>query len=124
MPHSFFTYYAAPSCLHSTWVPLPICFAHPLGVGPGRHLSSASWLHGYPAVRGCGVDVVLVSCQWRLKYITIEIYMAPPPLPPQCLTLLRSINLRLCYSQYYRDYYQDNIANTGFHLNIRCHFAI
>ena len=32
-----------------------------------------SWMHGYPAVRGCGVDVVSVSCQRLLKYINHEI---------------------------------------------------
>jgi len=30
-------------------------------------------MHGYPAVRGCEVDVMLVSCRWLLKYIICEI---------------------------------------------------
>jgi hypothetical protein len=30
-------------------------------------------MYGYPAVQGCGVDVVSVSCRRLLKYINHEI---------------------------------------------------
>ena len=51
-PHPLFVSPAAPSRLHST---------RPCGVGACRLFRGASWMHRYPAVRGCEMDVVLVA---------------------------------------------------------------
>jgi len=72
-PPSFLRLSRRPSRLHSARVPVSICSARPCGVGAGRRFCGATWMHGYPAVRGCGVDVVLVSCRRLLKYIIYEI---------------------------------------------------
>jgi hypothetical protein len=64
-----------PHRLHSTRVPLPICYTHPCGVGAGRLFRGASSMHVYPTVRGCEVDVMSVSCRQKLKYIIIYIYV-------------------------------------------------
>jgi len=45
----------------------------PCGVGAGRRFYGASWMHGYPAVPECGMEVVFVRCQRLLKYIIYEI---------------------------------------------------
>jgi len=39
----------------------------------GRRFRGALWMNGYPAVRGCEVDVMFVSCRRLLKYIIDEI---------------------------------------------------
>ncbi|MCD4765793.1 MAG: hypothetical protein K8R34_04720 [Methanosarcinales archaeon] len=45
-----------------------------LWCGGWQTLFGASLIHGYPAVWGCGVDVLFVRCRQQLKYITREIY--------------------------------------------------
>ncbi|KAF5423116.1 MAG: hypothetical protein C5S44_03775 [Candidatus Methanocomedens sp.] len=47
--------------------------ARPCCVVAGRRFRGASQMQGFPTVPGCGVDVVLVSCQLLLKYISYEI---------------------------------------------------
>jgi hypothetical protein len=47
--------------------------ARSCGVGAGRRFYSATWRHWYPLVSGCEVDVMLVRCQWLLKYNFNEI---------------------------------------------------
>jgi len=54
-------------------VPLPICSTRPCGAGAGRRFCGALWMNGYPAVCGCGMEVVFVRCRRLLKYITYEI---------------------------------------------------
>jgi len=39
----------------------------------GRRFRGALWMNGYPAVRGCEVDVKFVRCRRQLKYIIYEI---------------------------------------------------
>ena len=53
----------------------PSCFAPArlFGVGTDRRFCIASHMRGVTAVLGCKVDVLLVSCQWLLKYINYEI---------------------------------------------------
>jgi len=54
-------------------VPLLICSARPCGVGAGRRFYGGSWMHGYPAVLECGMEVEFVRCRRLLKYIIYEI---------------------------------------------------
>ena len=37
--------------------------------GAGRRFYGATWMHEYPAVPECGMEVVFVRCRWLLKYI-------------------------------------------------------
>ena len=46
----------------------PLCSHPPLWCGGWRRFSGGSWMHGYPAVRGCEVDIMLVGCRQLLKY--------------------------------------------------------
>jgi len=41
---------------------------------PSRRFS----MHGYPAVRGCKVDVMSVSCRQQLKYILKDMHVTAP----------------------------------------------
>jgi hypothetical protein len=53
--------------------------------GLSRRFCGATWMHSYPAVHGCEVDVMLVSCRQQLKYMIIKMHMTAPfsssPLP-------------------------------------------
>ncbi|MCD4799888.1 MAG: hypothetical protein K8R19_12895, partial [Methanosarcinales archaeon] len=52
--------------------------------GAGRGFRGALWMHRYPAVRGCKVDVMFVSCRRLLKYILKDMHVTTLlPLPPQ-----------------------------------------
>ena len=64
-----------PSSLHSAGCPSRSAPPSPVVWGAGRRFTGASWMHEYPAVQGCGVDVVLVSCRRLLKYKINDIFI-------------------------------------------------
>jgi len=65
-------------------VPPPYLLSPHLWYGGWQALFGASQMHGFPAVPGCGMEVVFVRCRRLLKYIIEEMYVAVPlPLPPQ-----------------------------------------
>ena len=57
-----------PFRLHPCRMPIPVCSARPCGEVAGRRFCGTSWMHGYPTVWGCEVDVISVSCRRQLKY--------------------------------------------------------
>ena len=66
---SILTFLPPLSRLHSTWVPVQICSIRSYGVGAGRRFYGATWMHRFPVVPGCEVDVMLVAAsELRLKY--------------------------------------------------------
>ncbi len=44
----------------------------------GRRFCGISWMHGYPAILGCRMEIVFVRCRQQLKYTVKEIYVATP----------------------------------------------
>ena len=57
-PHPFFVSPAAPSLLHSSQVPVPICSARPYGVGAGRRFHIISTVNECEVGMGAWVKSV------------------------------------------------------------------
>ena len=51
------------------WCPPRSASARPCVAGAGRRFCGALWMHGYPTVQGCEVNVMWLAADGHIKYI-------------------------------------------------------